>query len=197
MTLPPLFTAALYRVHRRCRLELAVLAAVLCDPAAGVAHARAVGVGEEVFDQDDTRCIFLACEGRANTADAVAAARMRLIAERLWDPQSPRQCRGAKWSLPSLAALACQFHGGPCVIQRREIESRGRELLAAHAELRDAAAHLERACVLVGMAPDEARWHPVSAARETVRLSRNSGIPVRMLLEHIDERYMDAGEAAA
>jgi hypothetical protein len=197
MTLPPIFTAALHIACHRCQLELALVSALLCDPAAGVAHARRHGVGEDVFSQDDTRIIFQACDGRDLSVDAGYAAMQGLMAAGLWDPQSPRHCRGMRWSLPSLAALATQFHRGPCTVQRWQIEDICKKLLLVHGQLRDSAAYLERAGVLVGMLPLETHWHPVAAAQETIRVSRLSGIPVRILLEHITKKHMEIREVAA
>lgn len=112
--------------------QLEMLAAILCDPAEGIKHARGHGLQVAHFADHDCRLIFVAIESQgAQGQDATLRTAWRLLqAEKFSDPYDRRDSIGGGcWSWRGLLALANRFNAGPCILQARAIEQLATKLI--------------------------------------------------------------------
>jgi hypothetical protein len=133
----------------RARVETELVAAILSDPARGVALAEQNGIAAEVFEQEDLQTIFLAAvvkrlrgqlgNGRRNDQLAVMRlASLALCGGRMWDPAGPIAL-GPLWNNESLVLLATR-EPSPA-----SVPMRARRLIDVHRRCRDARDHLSYA----------------------------------------------------
>ncbi len=176
---PALWDAALDIAQRCFAHELALVGSVLADPRQGIHACRAAGLNGYHVAQDDLRVILFAAgvvvdDGRG---DVLRLARRALMPDGLWDANARAFERGRHWSDASLESFASEY---PSAVEARR---HANALIGEVAKLDRADALYAQATATLTESYDALRINPVKRAKELVKFTRLSKVPVETLNE--------------
>jgi hypothetical protein len=173
---PALWDAAVEIAKRCLDHELALVGSVLAGPRQGIATVRRLGLDLHHIGNEDLRTILQAC-GIAEGDGILRLAKQALIADGLWDDGACAFERGRLWSDASLVSFAAEYPS-PVEAERHAVA-----LMAEVAKLDEAEELYRRATAILTDRPDAMRISPVARAKELVKFTRLSKVPVEQLNE--------------